>query len=209
MSVIAPPISQPPFPPGTSPSHYALHQAASPAAQTATPHAVASPYHSNQSYLPQSQVECLASCLSPCCQYHAPCFHRYSTFLQVSWFKMARRQLDSGTLLGTCWRTNKPMRPATFLKPLLKTSSHIVLMIQPDTYTLQPACFGDFTFHSMAGLLCGFHLQQCKCCKDSHSDGSLSANSCTAPHDSLQHLWWMQHMGVFCLRPLIAIKALP
>ena len=53
---------QPPFPPGTSPSHYALHQAALPAAQTANPHAVSSPYHFNQSYLPQNQVECLSSC---------------------------------------------------------------------------------------------------------------------------------------------------
>jgi len=71
MSVTGRPVSQsphqPPFPPGTSPSHYALHQA-SPAAQTATPHAVTSPYHSNQSYLPQSQVDCLSSCPSPCCQ---------------------------------------------------------------------------------------------------------------------------------------------
>ncbi|DBA76248.1 TPA: hypothetical protein ACH3X1_009968 [Trebouxia sp. C0004] len=64
MSVTGRPVSQsphqPPFPPGTSPSHYALHQAAPPAAQTANSHAVTSPYHSNQSYLPQSQHMLLA-----------------------------------------------------------------------------------------------------------------------------------------------------
>ena len=81
MSVIGRPVSQsphqPPFPPGTSPSHYALHQAPPPAAQTAGPHAVTSPFRSDQSYLPHSQVECLSSCPSPSCQTNT--MHHVST----------------------------------------------------------------------------------------------------------------------------------
>ncbi len=87
MSVIGRPVSQsphqPPFPPGTNPSHYALHQAAPPAAQTPNPHAVTSPYHSNQSYPPQNQVERWSSCPSLCCQLTPSCFHVYSTFATV------------------------------------------------------------------------------------------------------------------------------
>ena len=109
------PLTNPPFPPG---SHYALHQAAPPAAQTANPPAATSPYHSNQSYLPQSQVECLSSCPLPSCQLTPfimfPCVqHLLVTKSHKKRFKTTRCQPSPGKRLESCWHTYKSMRPAT------------------------------------------------------------------------------------------------
>lgn len=116
MSVIGRPVSQPPhqfpFPHGTNPSRYALHQAAPPAAQTPNPHAVTSPYHSHQTCPPQNQVECLSSCPSPSCQ-STPCI-MFPCVQHLLWFTAAQCQLDPGTTLESCWHTHKLMRPAVF-----------------------------------------------------------------------------------------------